>query len=92
MRRNIRHRDELDLFIDTGVAKRFAENRVLNLVHMVHDFRLRIRQPDRRVKPLIEHDVNVFIDRGGHQETAVLFIVRGQISPATSHGQTDRRP
>ena len=44
-----------------------------------------------RNEGLVERDVNVLVDRGGNEKSGMLAIVRRQVGPTASKGDSKRR-
>ncbi len=89
--RDVGHAGDLDVTAgDAGQAQRLADDRVLDVVDLLDALDLRVAQDDLFERGLHQRHVDVLVDRGGHQEPAVLPVVRGQVGAAAAEGDAKR--
>ena len=72
--------------------QRFADDRVLDLVHGSHALELRVLDDQLVDERAMERDVDVLVDRGRDDEAAVLAVVRRQVGAAAAEGNAQRAP
>jgi hypothetical protein len=84
--RNVRHAHDFQIRPRTHVhqAQGFAHDGVLDLVHGLDQFHLRILDDQLLAEGLVQRDVDVFIDGRRDDEAAMLAIVRGQVGASAS--------
>ena len=89
---NIGHRGEFEVRIgDAGELEGLPEDRVLDLVNRLHALELRVLEDDLLLEGPVLGQVDVLVDGRGHEEAAVLLVVRGQVGAATAKGDTQGR-
>jgi hypothetical protein len=69
---------------DAGHAQRFADNGVLHLCHVADLLHLRVLDDQPRLESLVERDVDVLVDGGSDQKTAVFLVIRRQVGPTAT--------
>src|SRR5579859_2426656 len=75
---------------DFGKLECLTDEGVLNLVDRVDSLHLGVLDDELWYKRLMERDVNVFVDRGRDDKSAVFAIIRRQICAATSQRYSER--
>ena len=81
---------ELEAALDAGHLERRLEDAVLDLVGVVDDLALGVREADVVLEAARDADVDELVDGGGDEEAAVLARVAGQVGPAAAEGEAHR--
>ena len=61
---------------------------MLDVVHSLDLFHLRILEENPGNDSVMNHEIEIFIDRGGDDEAAVLVVVRREVGPPAAQGNS----
>src|SRR4051794_15046410 len=88
---NVRQRRDLDLWgLEVKQLQSFADNRVMDVLCLVHVFELRILKINSGSKRTHHGYVNVLINRGRDEKSFVLPIIGRKIGASAAQGYSQR--
>ena len=90
-RRDVGHAGDLQPeILPAHQPQRLADQRVLDVLDPLHLLHLRILQEDSRHEPMMDQDVDIFINGRGDEEAAVLLVVGRQVGPPAAERDPER--
>src|SRR5262245_16288334 len=90
-RRYVGHAGELEVLLDPDQLESLPNDRMLDVVDAVDELQLRVLQEDRAHEAVMDHDVDVSIDRRRDHEPFVITVVGRKIRAASTQDRKSTR-
>jgi len=88
LRGDVGHRRDLHPARDPGQAQALAHQLVLDLIHPIRHLGAGVADADVVIKPLLDDDVNILVNRGGQDRAAALGVVPLEVGAAAREGDS----
>src|SRR5581483_10632519 len=88
VRRQVRDGDDFEVGVQASQLHRLPDDGVLDVLNALGDLGAGVADADVFFEAVVDRDVDVLVDGGADQITAVLAVVRRQVRTAPAQGHS----